>query len=140
MYTFASDLIATAISFKRDLLIGLAAGAAFSLAMLGTAPLGRRWAARSEVERLLYSETQRTLNYLVMGLAFASWSAGALVLTRLGFRQGLMTPFAAIVVMVLFTVGASGVALFHKLTARRLARQLITMVAQLSASAPGTIR
>lgn len=134
MYAFVSDLITTAIVFKRDLLIGLAAGVAFFLGMLGTAPLDRRWAARSEVERLLYSETQRILNCLLMALAFASWSAGMLVLTRLGLRQGRLTPSAAIFIMFLFTVGASGVALIHKLTARRLARQLITMVAQQSAA------
>ena len=61
---------------------------AISFGMLVTAPLGRR-AARSEVGRLLYSERRPVLNYLIMELAFASSSADALVLTRLGFRQGL---------------------------------------------------
>ena len=70
------------------------------LGMLVTALLARR-AARSEVGRLLYSERQRLLNYLLIGLAFASWSAGVLVLTRLGFRHGRLSPSAAIVVMVL---------------------------------------
>jgi hypothetical protein len=120
-------LIATVIFFKRDLLIGLVAGTAFSLLMLVTAPLGRRRAARSEVGRLLYSEKQRVLNYLLMGLAFASWSAGMLVLTRLGLRQGRLTFSSAVFIMLLFTLGAHGVALIHILTARRLARQLITM-------------
>jgi uncharacterized membrane protein YoaK (UPF0700 family) len=101
MYPFVSDLIATAIFFKRDLLFGLVAGAAFSLGMLVTAPLSRRRAARSAVRRLLYSENQRVLNYLLMALGFASGSAGVLVLTRLGFRQAQLTPSAAIFVMVL---------------------------------------
>jgi hypothetical protein len=94
MYPFVSDLIATAISFKRDLLIGLVAGMAFSLGMLASAPLCRRRATRSELGRLLYSQKQRVVNYLLMALGFAAWSAGVLVLTRLGFRQGRLTPSA----------------------------------------------
>src|SRR5262245_48916693 len=104
MYAFVSNLIATAIFFKRDLLIGLVAGTAFSLLTFVTAPLGRRRAARSEVGRLIYSEKQRVLNYLLMGLAFASWSAGMLVLTRLGLRQGRLSFSTTIFVMVLFTL------------------------------------
>jgi len=127
MYPFVSDLIATAISFKRDLLIGLVAGMAFSLGMLVSAPLSRRRATRSELGRLLYSQKQRVVNYLLMALGFAAWSAGVLVLTRLGFRQGRLTPSAAIFVMVLLALGANLAVLIHILTARRLARQLITM-------------
>ena len=133
MYPFVSDLIATAISFKRDLLIGLVAGMAFSLGMLVSAPLSRRRATRSELGRLLYSQKQRVVNYLLMALGFAAWSAGVLVLTRLGFRQGRLTPPAAIFVMVLLALGANLAVLIHILTARRLARQLITMGAPPSA-------
>jgi len=49
---FVSNLVATVIYTARRLWTGWAAGTAFSLAMLVSAPLRRRRAARSEVGHL----------------------------------------------------------------------------------------
>jgi hypothetical protein len=124
MYLFHSDLIATIVSFKRDLLMGLTAGAVFSLGMFFLRPLARRQAKQDERRRLLQLDG-KPHNYLLVALAFGLWCAGSLILLQSGLSHARLTPSAGMLIMSLFSLSTFALGLIHILVARRLARQVI---------------
>ena len=109
--------IATVVEFKVQLLIGLAASAAFGLFMFLCEPLTRSL-TRDEANRLILSDQRRLSTYVLMGLGFGGLMTAFMVLEQLGVTR---------LVFILYMIGALALVMLARLQVKRLAKQLLAL-------------
>jgi hypothetical protein len=133
---FVAGVMTAAIAVKREILMGLAGGVFFALAMFFCRPLLRWSAPRNDVRRLVYSEAlQPVSTYVLVGLGYGLQMAGVLVLIPLrATRPPLETWATGFVVAFLFILGSAATVRIATGVAKRLAKQVVEL--QASASRP----